>query len=187
MGDKPPAGLVERKAAVGIEQVGPVAVHQVLDAIEPFLFPTLGHVVQPALGVLVAGMIQVGKSRVGAVVRHAGQRARFVGPLGDAVPVVTRPQMLGDPEAQAIPVGGLFPFPDDVTLRTQVDGVPLVELGIPTIEVVMVLGDDAEIFRAGLLVTRHQPVGIPPLSFPKRDDVLVAELRRVAVVREVIL
>ncbi len=40
MGDQAAADLVaERHAAVGVEQVGMVVVHQLLDAVEPLLLP----------------------------------------------------------------------------------------------------------------------------------------------------
>ena len=188
MGDQAPADLVEWKAAVGIEQVGLVAVHQVLDAIEPLLLPT-SQARCPASpgrpGCRRGTGRQTADRRRRRARRPAGPSCRPAWWRCNQLKLAA--QMLGDAEAQAVLVGGLLPLADDVALRPHVDGVPLVELRVPAIEVVVVLGDDAEVLRAGLLVERHQPVGVPLLGLPERDDVLVAELRRMAVVRDVIL
>ena len=77
--------------------------------------------------------------------------------------------------------------PDHVALGTHVDGVPTVELGVPEEKVVVVRAHADEIVGAGLLVELHEAVRVPFLGLPQGDDVLVAKLRGMTVMFEVIL
>ena len=79
-----------------------------------------------------------------------------------------------DAEAQALLLGRLLPVADHVALRAHVDGVPLVKLRVPQVEVVVVRAHADEVAGPGLLVEGHQPVRVPLLRLPERDDVLVA-------------
>ena len=77
--------------------------------------------------------------------------------------------------------------PTTSRLRAHVHGVPLVQLRVPEEEVVVVRAHAHEVLGPGLLVELHQAIGIPLLGLPQGDDVLVAELRGVAVMLEVVL
>ena len=132
-------------------------------------------------------MVEVLELRVGAVVGHAGQRAGLVGAVAALEPGEAGAQMLGDAEPQAVFLGRLLPVADHVALRAHVDRVPRVQLRVPEEEVVVVRAHADEVLRPGLLVKLHQAVGVPLLGLPQGDDVLVAELRRMAVVCQVIL
>ena len=96
-------------------------------------------------------------------------------------------QVFRNAEPQPVFLRRLLPVADDVAFRPHVDGVPLVELRVPEEEVVVVRAHADEVLRPGLLVELHQAVRVPFLRLPQRDDVLVAELRRMAVVLQVIL
>ena len=95
--------------------------------------------------------------------------------------------MFGDAEPQAVFLGRLLPVAHHVALGTHVDRVPLVQLRVPQEEIVVVRAHADEILRPGLLVELHEAVGVPLLGLPERNDVLVAELRRMAVVLQVVL
>jgi hypothetical protein len=70
-------------------------------------------------------------------------------------------------------------------MRAHLDGVPGMKLGIPQIKVVVMHPQADEIFCPRFDIKGHQRIGIPPLGFPERDDVLVTIGGRVAVVPEV--
>ena len=163
-----------------------IVVHQLLDFIEPLLLPL--RVVAIPTGVAGFGreMIEVLPLRIGAVIRHPGMRAVLVRAVAALEPREARAEVLGDAELQAVFGGGLPPLADDVAVRTHVDGVPIVQFRVPEEEVVVMHAHADEIFRAGFLIEPHQAVGVPLFRLPERDDVLVTELRGMAVVFEVI-
>ena len=132
-------------------------------------------------------MVEVLPLRVRAVVGHAGLGPGLVGAVAALEPGEAGAQVLGDAEPQAVLLRRLLPLADHVAFRAHVDGVPLVELRVPQEEIVVVRAHADEVLRPGLLVELHQTVGVPLLRLPQRDDVLVAELRRMPVVLEVIL
>jgi hypothetical protein len=58
---------------------------------------------------------------------------------------------------------------------------------VPEVEVVVVHAHAHEVPGPGLLVERHEAIGVPLLGLPQRDDVLVPLLGRVSVVVEMVL
>ena len=188
MGDHAQADLVaEGHAAVGIEQVGLILIDQVFDASEPLAMPARVFAV-PAL-VIGRGrpVIQVLVLGVGAIVGNAGEGACLVGAMAVLEPGEAGTQVLGDAESQAQLLGGLLPVADDVTVRSHLHGVPFVVRGVPEVEVVVMNAHAHEVAGAGLLVHGHQPVRVPFLGLPERDDVLVTELRGMAIMFQVVL
>ncbi len=188
MGDHAQAHFVaEGHAAVAVEQVGMVVVDQFLDLGVPLPLPAGIVAVPAAVTGLGREMVEILIFGVGAVVGHAGLRSGLVGPVAHLEPAEAGAQVLGDSEPQSALLGRLLPIADHVALGTHVHGVPLVQLGVPEEEVVVVRAHADEILGPGLLVKLHQAIGIPLLGLPQRDDVLVAELRGVTVMLQVIL
>lgn len=95
--------------------------------------------------------------------------------------------MFGHAEAQAVLPGGGPPRSDDVSLRTHNGRVPAMMFRIPEVEIVVVAAHRDEIFGAGRDIFAHQRVGIEMLGLPQGNDVLVAELRGVAVCLDVMV
>ena len=187
MGDHAQADLVaERHPAIGVEQVGLVGVHQFLDRRIPVALPLGVGGVPLVVAGFGRGMVEVLVLRVGPVVGHAGHRPGFVRPVAGLEPGEARAEVLGDAEAQPVLPRRLLPLADHVAPRAHGDGVPAVELRVPQEEVVVVAAHADEVAGPGLLVEGHQAVGVPLLGLPQRDDVLVAELRRMAVVLDVV-
>ena len=188
MGDHAQADFVaEGHAAVGVEQVGMVLVDQVLDAGKPLQLPAWVLAVPALVARGGRQVIEVLVLGVGAIVGNAGQGAGLVRAVAVLEPGEAGSQVLGDAEPQAELLGGLLPVADDVAVRAHVHRVPLVVRRVPEVEVVVVRAHADEVAGAGLLVERHQPVGVPFLGLPERDDVLVSELGGVAVMFQVVL
>ena len=188
MGDHAQADFVAKgHAAVAIEQVGMIVIDQFLDLGVPLPLPARIVAVPAGVAGLGREVVEVLVLRVGAVVGHAGLGPRLVGPVAGLEPGEAGAEVLGDAEPQAVLLGRLLPVADDVALGAHVHGVPLVQLGVPEEEVVVVRAHADEVLSPGFLVELHEAIGIPLLGLPQRDDVLVAELGRVAVMLEVIL
>ena len=84
--------------------------------------------------------------------------------------------MVGHPKVQPILARGLGPDADDVLVRPDPDGIPGLILGVPAVEVVVVVGQRHEVLGARLHVELHQGVRIPVLRVPGVVDVLEAVL-----------
>ncbi len=90
--------------------------------------------------------------------------------------------MFADAEAEAALAGRGGPGADDVAFRTGSYSVPArLVLGVPHVVVVVVDAHGEEVFCAGFGVEVHEVVGVPARGFELRDEVFVAELRRVTV------
>jgi hypothetical protein len=186
--DQAAARLVaEGDAAVRVEEVGLVAVHEVLDAREPLALPRRVGAVPLRVARRRWRVIEVLPARIGAVVRHPRERAGLVAAVAVLPPGEARAQMLGDAEGQPRRPGRLLPLAHDVAVRAHLHGVPAMVLRVPQVEVVVVDTHADEIARARLLVEGHQPGGIPLLGLPQRDDVLPPALRGMAVPLEMVL
>ena len=117
-----------------------------------------------------------------AVVGHARQRAVRVGALRRLVPAPRVRGVHADAEAQPVLARRLAqPAMSPSSARRR--RVPRLVRAVPQVEVVVVVRQRDEVLRARLLVERHELVRIPALGLPRVDDVLEAELRRVAVLR----
>ena len=188
MRDQAAADLVaERHAAVGVQQVRLVHVHQLLDPVEPLLLPLRVRAVPRRVARLGGEVVQVLPLRVRPVVGHARLRTRLVGFMAVLEPGEAGAEVLGDAEVESLLLGRLLPVADDVALRAHLHGVPLVQLRVPQVEVVVVRAHADEVAGPGLLVHRHQPIRVPFLRFPQRDDVLVAVRGGMAVGLQVML
>ena len=145
----------------------------------------------PCCTTLVIGgsrpVVEVFVLGVGPVVRNARERARLVRPMTVLEPGEAGTQMLGDAEPQAEFLGGFLPVADYVAVRAHLHGVPFVVRRVPEFEVVVMHAHADEIAGSGLLVESHQPVRVPLLGLPERDQILVTQLGRVTVVFQVIL
>ena len=97
-------------------------------------------------------MVEVLVLGVRAVVGHACLGAGLVAAVAGLEPVEAGPQVLGDAEVQAVFLGRLLPIADHVALGAHVHGVPLVELGVPEEEIVVVRAHADEVLCARLLV-----------------------------------
>ena len=150
-----------------------IVVHQLLDFVEPFLLPA--GVVRIPAGVAGFGgkMVEIPVVGVGAVVRHPGERTGRVGLVRILKPSKAGPEMFGNPEVQAIFQRRLLPFADHVAVRSHVEGVPAVQLGMPQEKIVMVGAHADKIFGARLLVEFHKALGLPFFGLPQRNDVFV--------------
>ena len=95
--------------------------------------------------------------------------------------------MLRDAEPQAVFLGHLLPHAHDVPLRTEFHGVPAMVGRVPQVEVVVMDAHAHEVLGACLGVHRHEPIGVPVLGLPQRNDLFVAVLARMAVVLQVML
>ena len=95
--------------------------------------------------------------------------------------------MVAHAKAQAVFARNLGPGADDVFLGTHVDRVPGVMLGIVIVEVVMVVRQRDEIFRACLDVEVHQRFRFPFVGLPKVIQLHEPEFRGMAVSADVII
>ena len=80
--------------------------------------------------------------------------------------------MEGDAERESCFLGSGSPFGEDVAVRSDVLGVPLLVLAIPKVEVVVVVAEREEILSSDFLIELHELLGIPMLSLEEREDVL---------------
>ena len=94
--------------------------------------------------------------------------------------------MLGQAEFHALPVRRLFPQGEDVLVRADVHAVHAVDLRVVVEEVVVVGGLGHQVPCAGLPVPLRQAFGIEVLRLPHGADILPADLRRMAVVAQVV-
>src|ERR1035438_9840871 len=98
-----------------------------------------------------------------------------------------RGAVIADSEAKSVCASHLAPNPNDVALRADVHSIPDLMFRIPAIEVVVMCRQGDEILRSGSLVQLDQRVGVPSICLPEMADVLVAELRRVTILLDVIV
>ena len=90
-----------------------------------------------------------------------------------------------DAETQAVFARRRRPAADQIFLRAKRDGIPRLKFGVVDVEVVVVVGERHENFRAVVLVEFHQRVGIEMLRFPDVDHVLETVGRGMAVFGDV--
>ena len=187
IGDHAQPDLVaERHAAVRIEQIERIVLDQIADAVVPLLLPG-GILAIPALVVGGgAGVIEIGVFRIGSVVGNAGLRALFVRSVAALKPGIACPEMLRHAEPQAVFLRRLLPISHHVAVRAHVHRIPTVIPRIPEMEIVVMRAHADEILRSRFLVQGHQPIGIPFLGLPERNDVFIAEHRRMPVMGEMI-
>ena len=74
---------------------------------------------------------------------------------------------------QSMLAASLGPLGEQVTLRPDCLGVPLLILAVPEVEVVMMVAECKEILGTYLLIQPYKIVGIPLLGFEKWKDVLL--------------
>jgi hypothetical protein len=131
--------------------------------------------------------LAVGLGEGVGVVADACERALGVVVVGDLQPVPCVGGVVGDGEAQAVLAGELAVDADDVLLRADLDGVPVVETGVVGVEVVVVVGERGEVLCAGGDVEIHQLFGLPVLGLPEVVDLHEAELGGMAVGGDVVV
>ena len=90
--------------------------------------------------------------------------------------------MEGDAKGESCFLGSGSPFTEDVAVRTDVLGVPLLVLAIPEVEVVVVVTEREEVLSSNFLIELHELLGIPVLSLEKRKNVLESHFGRMTVV-----
>src|SRR5581483_7519029 len=125
-----------------------------------------------------------------AVVRNACKGTRGIALVADReefIPGAVRSPVITDAETQSIRARDLGPCAHDVALRSNVHAVPRLMLRIPAIEIVVMRRQRDEIFGTGTLVQVYQVLRIPLLRFPEMTDVLVSELRWMAIILYVML
>src|SRR5450759_3932126 len=120
-----------------------------------------------------------------SVVRNTGQRAVPVGSLRHFVPHPGVRGVNADTESQAVIPRGARPSADQIFLRADFDGVPRLIFAIEVIEIVVMVGQCAEILRPRPLVQADEFVGVPVLCFPLMDHVLESEFGRMTVMFQV--
>ena len=130
--------------------------------------------------------LAVGLGEGGRVIGHSRQRSLPVVVIGGLEPVPCVRGVVGHAEAQAVGAGQLGPGADDVLLRADIDRVPRVILRIVGVKVVVVVGQRDEVLGAGPHVELHQFFRVPLLGLPEIVELHEAELRRMAVVLEVV-
>jgi hypothetical protein len=84
-------------------------------------------------------------------------------------------------------LGQLAVDADDVFLRADLDGVPVVEAGVVVVEVVVVVGQRGEVLGPGGDVEIHQLFGLPVLGLPEVVDLHPSDLGGMAVVLQVMV
>ena len=122
-----------------------------------------------------------------AVIIHARLGTVDIIALGRLIP---RPRMIGmkrDAQGQSGFLGGTGPAVEDIALGTDVLRVPGLVLRVPQVVVVVVVAENEEILRPTALVLLDECLGIPAFGLEQRQDILEAELRRMAVVLQMIL
>ena len=190
-------GVAQRRhRVVEVQQVRPVLVDQVLRAVEPFLDVGLAGLGRAGCAV---GTVQIGRVvalppaafAVGlgqrAVIRNARERSGGIGPVGNFIPLPRAGAVHAHAEPQPVPACGFRPNADDVFLGADIDRVPGLVPRIPAVEIAVVIGQRHEVLGPRPLVEPDQLLGIPLLGLPQVADVLVAELRGVAVVLDMVL
>ena len=116
-----------------------IIVHQFLDFIDTIAAASAGFLeYQPRVTRLGGKMIKVPIIGIGAIIRHAGQRAGLVGFVRVLEPGEAGAQMFGNAEGQAIFLRRLLPFAHHVAMRPYLHGVPAMQLRIPQEEIVVV-------------------------------------------------
>ena len=124
----------EGQHAVGVQQIRLKAVDHLIHAVQPVVPESLvsgipGRTVSRILrAVFLVGMIEIPVCRIVAVVRYTGIGAEFVAALIHPPPGEGSPQMLADPETQAVLVRRRFPQGKDILFRTYVHAVHPVQL-----------------------------------------------------------
>ena len=135
-----------------------------------------------AVGVLLVAVLL----REPSVVFHADFVALNVETARGFIPGPGVVGMEGDAEGQSVFLSRFRPSLQDVLLGADVDGVPLLILRVPEVEVVVVVAQSEEILRPHLFfIELHQSVRVPVFGLPQGQDVLEAHLRRMAVVTAV--
>ena len=133
----------------------------------------------------LAGAVRLRQPR--RVISDARERAFSVVAVGRLEPVPRMRRVVADTELQPLRACDLAHVPTMSFFGPDVDRVPGMVPGIERVEVVVVVGQAEEIFRAGAFVERHQLLGFPALGLPEVVDLHEADLRRVAVRLHVIV
>ena len=181
MGRDPQAGIADgierQRIVIEIEKVGMIFIDEIGGAVVEAL--AVGHVgnagarvggpiPNPGCVGELAGRVVLGVEilriealppfalaiglRQFAVVRHAGERAARIGALRDFVPHPGVRGVNADAEPQPLGAGGAGPSADQILLGADPDGVPGLILAIEVVEVIVMVGQSAEILRAGALI-----------------------------------
>ena len=116
-----------------------------------------------------------------AVIEDACLRPLQIETLGWLIPCPRMIGMEGDAEGQTSLLGCTGPSFEDILLRTDAHGVPLLILRVPEVEIVVVVAEHEEILCTAALITFHECLWIPLLCLEEGQDVLEAELRGMTV------
>ena len=216
------ARLAQRQTAiVEIQQVGIVAVYQVLAALVPLPHedriverrilvpdPVMGGVIiQRRLGRLDAVghrhrgaaveflrvqalppfALAVILAELPAVIAFAGARAFGIVIVGALEPVPGMGGMVGNTELQAPRPRRLGPAGNKVALGAHARAVPGMEARIVVVEIVVMVGQCHEVFRAGPGIEINQLLGPPVLRLPQIVDLHEAGVGGMAVMLQVML
>ena len=122
-----------------------------------------------------------------AIVIYAGFRTVLIVTLCGFVPGPGMVGMERDTQWQSGFLGSTGPAFEDILMRTDVLGVPLLILRIPQVEVVVVIAQYKEVLSTTTLVALHERLGIPLLGLEQGKDVLETELGRMTVVLYMVL
>src|SRR5574344_401349 len=76
-------------------------------------------------------MVQIGISRVVAIIRNAGLRTSLVCPMSFLKPCKTSSQMFTDTKRQSLFLCRFLPFAHYITLWSHIDRIPFMELRVP--------------------------------------------------------
>src|SRR5581483_3606004 len=125
--------------------------------------------------------------REAAVVRNTCTRAGAVGTVRRLKPPPVARLMHCDAEPQAPPARRLCPRADHIAMRSDVARVPRVVRRIPGVETIVMVGQCEEQLRTGTHVEVHELRGLPIEKCPLCAQVLVSELRRMAIVLELVV
>src|SRR4051812_46491671 len=159
-------------------------IDQVLSAQEPFALPRFAFValLGPGFGAgSVRREVQVVVGRVCAVVGDSRVLALLVGTLIGGPPVIARPDVLADSEAEASLARCLPPLPYYVSLRSHLDRVPPVGSRVPQIEVVAMDTHADKVFCASRDIAPNKRGRVKRLRFPQGNRVLIPKCRGMTV------
>jgi len=121
-----------------------------------------------------------------AIVGHTRQRAAPVGTVRGLKPPPVARLVNGNSELQAAVARCFGPGSDHIAMRSNICCVPGMVPRIPGIEAVVMVRERNEQFRACAAVEIHQLVGLPIQKRPLGAKVLIAELRWMSVMLQMV-